>query len=311
MKPRAFAVGLPAALLIGVGVTAAAAHQPPAEPARNATATARAPFSAGVHARPAEPAAPSPTRASPREQANLAAAVSRAVNDVVPGTDIGLAVYDRATESMLTALNPDEQFYTASVMKLLIVTEVLRQAQWRLPAGEDRTELQVMLSGSADWVANVLWSRHGGTDIDRNVARLMGLTGTTPPADPEEWETTRMTPRDIVRVYDYIDEEMPGEAGDFVLDALARTTRIALDGFDQHFGIPTALPNSGWAVKQGWMEVDGGVVLNTTGVVGKGGRYIVALLTLQPESTGFDAAREAVTAGVAALAPALSGRPPR
>ncbi|MFC4001949.1 hypothetical protein ACFS2C_18830 [Prauserella oleivorans] len=310
MKPRALAVGLSAAVLIAVGVTAAA-HHPPGEPAGHATTTARAPYSAGVLARPAEPAAPPPTPASPREQANLAAAVSDAVNEVVPGTDIGLAVYDRTTESMLTSINPDEQFYTASVMKLLIVTEVLRQAGWRLPAGEDRTELQVMLSGSADWVANVLWNRHGGTEIDRNAAHLMGLTGTTPPTDPEQWEMTRMTPRDIVTVYDYIDEKMPATAGDFVLDALARTTRIALDGFDQHFGIPAALPNTAWAIKQGWMEIDNGVVLNTTGVVGTGGRYIVALFTLQPDGTGFDSASEAVTAGMAALAPTLAGRPPR
>lgn len=253
-----------------------------------------------------EPTGSPPSPLSGDERRALAEAVSTAVSKHAPGSEVGLAVYDRLAESMVAELNADEQFYTASVVKLLIVTDSLRDAGWAPPRGHERQDLVALLSRSADWVASSRWARDGGPVIVTDTADLMGLGATTPPRVADQWELTRTTPRDVLAVYDYIATDMPDTAGDFVLNALGGATRVAADGFDQFFGIPAALPDSDWAIKQGWMRVNNGVVLNTTGIVGAQGRYQVALLTLQPQGTSFADARAAVTAGIAALAPALT-----
>jgi hypothetical protein len=244
--------------------------------------------------------------ASPDEQAALAEAVSNAVNDAVPGTEIGLVVYDHLTEAVLTSVRADQQFYTASVVKLLIVIQVLRDTSWEVPTGSERKDLVAMLSYSADGVASRLWGAYGGPVIITEVAALVGLSDTSPPRNPGRWELTRMSPRDVLSVYEYIDNEIPRDAREFVLTALANASNLAADGFDQFFGIPRALPDTEWAIKQGWMRIDNGLVLNTTGIVGPDQRYVVALLTRQPGGTRFEDGHAAVTAGIAALASTLT-----
>ncbi|RBM20327.1 hypothetical protein DI005_13270 [Prauserella sp. PE36] len=304
MKPRAIGLSALAAGLVATVITVSAVTRADTVASPEPQSTTRAPVAEEAFTRP--PLTPTTEAPAPeRERAKLAQAVSGAVASVVPGTRMGLAVYDRLTDSMLTSLNADEQFYTASVVKLLIVTEVLREADWRVPGGTERQELHAMLAGSADRVASALWGAYGGTEIDRDAAELMGLENTSPPREEGQWELTRMSPRDIVTVYEYLDDELPRPASDFVLGALADATRVAVDGFDQYFGIPGALPGTEWAVKQGWMEVGDGLVLNTTGIVGSDERYIVSLLAHLPAGTGFAEARTALTAGIAALAPSL------
>ncbi|MEU3274123.1 serine hydrolase [Saccharomonospora sp. NPDC006951] len=241
------------------------------------------------------------------DDAALAHRVAAAVTDVVPGTRVGLAVHDRLTGTTVTSMNADEQFYTASVVKLLIAIAVLREANWQVPEGQDRTDLAAMLSGSSDPVASALWGAHGTTDINHDVSALLGLRDTSPPSHAGQWEMTRMSPRDVIRVYEFIDAEMPGPARDFIVTALAEATRVAVDGFDQYFGIPDALPGAEKAVKQGWMHISDGLVLNTTGLVGAEGRYVVVLLTEGPSASTFDPAATALTRGVAVLAPTLTG----
>lgn len=264
--------------------------------------TGQVPFTAEALAEPFSV----PALASPDEQAALAEAVTTAVNDAVPGTQIGLAVYDQLTEETLTSVNADQQFYTASVVKLLIAIQVLRDAGWKVPTGSEREGLVAMLSRSADGVASTLWRAHGGPAITGEVTALAGLADTIPPRNPDQWESTRMSPRDVLSVYKYIDNELPPDAREFVLTALADATDPAADGFDQFFGIPDALPDTEWATKQGWMRITDGLVLNTTGIVGSDRRYVVALLTRHPGGIGFGDARAAVTAGIAALAPTLT-----
>lgn len=296
------AAGLIAAVL---SVSFTAPPEQSTEPATHATESLTAAASP-PSLLPSSPPPDEPVPVSAAEQAALAEAVSRAVNEVVPGTEVGLAVHDQLTGKMLTSVHADEQFYTASVVKLLIGIQVLRQANWEVPTGTDRDELAAMLSGSSDWVAAALWGAHGGPAITTEVTALVGLDGTSPPRNPQQWEMTRMSPRDVLRVYQYIDNEMPQQAREFVLTALATAPALATDGFDQFFGIPGALPDTGWAIKQGWMRIDNGLVLNTTGIVGSDRRYLVALLTRQPGGTSFEDGRAAVTAGIAALTPALN-----
>jgi hypothetical protein len=116
---------------------------------------------------------------------------------------------------------------------------------------------------------------------------------------------TSTTPNDLVALYRFLTHDVPSEVSTPILDAMAAAKDPAADGFPQYFGIPDALPGRDWAVKQGWMEIKRAVVLNTTGLVGS--RYVVVLLAELPLGTSYARGRSALTAGIAAVAPALSG----
>ncbi|GAB2750257.1 hypothetical protein GCM10027199_22970 [Amycolatopsis magusensis] len=251
------------------------------------------------------PSAPAPeVPLTEEEQAELASAVVAAVEAAAPGTDLGLAVYDRVARSAVAIENADTQFYSASVVKLLIAIDLLHDAGW---IADDRAKenLAQLLGASNDGVADALWAAGGRRDIVRQASALIGLVSTTPPNVSDEWEMTRISARDVVTTYEYIHHQLPETARDVLLAALTGPDERAADGFDQFFGIPAALPGTNWGVKQGWMRAAGHVVLHTTGVVGD--RYSVALLTHQPSRLSYDSASQALTAGIAALAPVLSG----
>lgn len=248
---------------------------------------------------------PAATTAPAPQPAELGRAAFEAVGAVVEGTTIGLAVYDRRAGTFLATRNAEQQFYAASVVKLLIAVDVLQQAGPELPPERIREQLAAMLSLSNDGVATALWHANGGPEIDRRMIELIGLSHTAPPRQPEEWELTRMSALDVVTTYEFIENDLPGSGGGLVEAALMAATNQAADGFDQFFGIPRALPGAESAIKQGWMRVRRGVVLHTTGVVGPDARYVVALLTELPVGTDFETGRDAVTTGVSAIAPYL------
>lgn len=305
VRRRAVVLSLVTAGLVAAVVTSSLDRPAPsADLPRTETGTA-APSST-TRVTPATTATPAPSPLPEAERAALATAVTNAVGDIAPGTELGLAVYDRLTESYVARVNADRPFYTASVVKLLIVTDRLRESGWRLPDGELRTQIVAMLRESTDWIAQTLWDDGGGPAIDTRMAEHMGLSQTHPPNDADQWELTRMSARDVVTVYRYLLDRMPSPANAFVLDALRTATPEGADGFDQTFGLRSAFPEATRAIKQGWMRVDAGLVLNTTGLVGDGDRYVVVLLALLPHGTGFDDGRKAVTAGVAALDRAMT-----
>src|SRR5215470_18920231 len=109
------------------------------------------------------------------------------VRDGLPvpaGVTAGIAVFDRYSGQFVQQLNADHPFRSASVVKLLIVLDVL----WDLgPAydvpPEDHASLEVMLRSSDDDAASYYWDQRGGAAIvDRMVERL-GLSHTAgPPA---------------------------------------------------------------------------------------------------------------------------------
>lgn len=300
MGHRAVAAGVVAGALLAAGITVStggASDRPTAGDDRRSVIAA-APGRSGDGSALEPPA-------TPREREQAGRAVVAAVNGVAGGSTPGLAVYDRRTGTLVAGASADRPFYTASVVKLLIAVDVLRHQDWRVAGGDTASDLTAMLSASDDAAATRLWNEFGGSEIVERTSELIGLRATTPPAEAEEWELTRMSPRDIVRTYTYLQSEVPRPARETVFDALDRFDPTAADGFDQRFGIPTAFGDDTVAVKQGWMPVGDEVVLNTTGVVGDGGRFVIALPVTMPGDTGFATAREALTAGARALAGAL------
>ncbi|MCW2877941.1 MAG: hypothetical protein JWQ95_2041 [Sphaerisporangium sp.] len=253
---------------------------------------------------------------------------------VPPGTTASYMVFDRTTGKATLGYRVHSRFRSASVVKILIALDYLesRKPGTAVPPG-DQDLLQRMLRSSDDDAASAFWDRGGQGEIIRRVARRAGLTDTAPPPSykPGFWGYTAISAADVVRTYRYLLDRADPKVRDLVLGHLRDATRCAADDFDQYFGIPSALPRP-WAVKQGWSgygstpavrcagthatgaaagaEATGGTtealtrppvnlsrpVLHTTGLVGKGDRLIVVVLTLQPSGASFKASAARLTA---------------
>jgi len=134
-----------------------------------------------------------------------------------------------------------------------------------------------------------------------------------------------------VKIYQYILDKADPKIRDFIMGNLHEATSCASDGFDQSFGIPSAVPGE-VAFKQGWSRFgdvpprpcveptpgtpvgaakDGPVsatrtlaeptldltspAMHTTGTYGSHDRKIMAVLTLEPEGTTWDVSAERIT----------------
>ncbi|MGV9359216.1 hypothetical protein [Amycolatopsis sp. NPDC003731] len=111
-----------------------------------------------------------------------------------------------------------------------------------------------------------------------------------------------MSPTDVVTVYRHITAALPEEQRGFLTGAMESAPRTAVDGFDQHFGIPRAFSGAAWAVKQGWGSSESRRVLNTTGLVRTpSGTYAVAVMASWSDTIDWPAATTAVTTAVGSL----------
>ncbi|MBU3064377.1 gag protein [Nocardia sp. NEAU-G5] len=312
-----FVVGAVAAVALVAGAVAtplarAAAHGTVAAHRNSAPAVAPAPLPPlpGLPALPALPGLPStgsagtaPAPAQPSPQA-LAQQMQSAIVVASPGTQVGIDVVDTGTGATVAELNSGGQFYTASVVKLLIALDELNSQGWQADPAT-ASQLDQMLSTSDDGIADALWDTDGGGAIVSRMAGLLGLTGTQPPSDPDQWGETLTTAQDVVAIYRYLDTAVPAPARDVIMNGLQGAQQTAADGTDQYFGIPDGLSGTDWAIKQGWMSLDSGTTLDTTGLVGAGPgkpmHYAVVVLSSQPASVSWSNGGAALTAGVRVL----------
>jgi hypothetical protein len=167
-----------------------------------------------------------------------------------PDSRFGAVVVDRVTGGTIVDHHGDDQFRSASMVKLLIALDLLERPA---PLAEtDRALISSMLRSSDDDAASVLWAREGAPAIvERSVARL-GLTDTEPPASRSSWGYTATSAVDVARVYRHLLDTAPVPVRDLVLGELRATTRCAVDGRDQYSGLPHAAAGRPWAAKQGW-----------------------------------------------------------
>jgi hypothetical protein len=249
------------------------------------------------------------TLAGPAHAAHTASARSP---KVPAGTTAAWVVFDRQAGSFVAVRNAHRKYRSASVVKILIAIDYLERRK-SVPAA-DAGLLKVMLRSSDDDAASAFWDRGGKGQIIVRTARKLGLSDTTPPpaSKPGFWGYTSLSAYDIVRTYRYLLDRADAKVRDTILGHLRQSTPCGTDGFDQTFGIPDAVPKP-WAVKQGWsgfgttppIRCDakaasapiswvaqratgsgvpdyGRPVLHTTGLAGKGDRFILAVLTAHP-----------------------------
>jgi hypothetical protein len=207
-------------------------------------------------------------------------------------------VIDRKTGETLLSKDPNAQYRSASLVKLLIAIDIV------IKDPDPDPRLARMLSMSDDNIASILWVRDGGPAIVTRTAREIGLKHTEPPKDGGRWGDTLITAADIVTVYQYI-LKLPRDKQSLLLNPLRGATRLGADGFNQYFGIPVALDSWQWAIKQGWAAGHGATDAHTSGLVGENDRYIVVVLTSYTNGMDVVAASRAVTTKTATIIPLL------
>lgn len=221
--------------------------------------------------------------ASPSAISDISAADISDIAAAGGSSDVGLALLDLHTGQVVSAQG-DKPFYSASLSKLVVAFDALRQQ----PSDEDRDLIRRALSASDDNAMDVLWTRFDGMGAIGRVAAEAGLTGTHAPDDPSQWGEVVITANDMVRLYEHI---LASPERDEIIAALSSATATAADGFDQAFGL---LGVTGAYAKQGWMYyLPSDVYLHSAGVVDD--RYAVAVLTTSPTGN-WTTARESVNA---------------
>ncbi|MFD4643240.1 serine hydrolase [Lentzea sp. NPDC058436] len=203
-------------------------------------------------------------------------------------SDVGVAILDLKSGQTVSAQG-DQPFYSASLAKLILAFDALRQPL----SAEDQDLINRALSASDDNAMDVLWTRFDGMGAIGRVAVEAGLTGTHAPDDPSQWGEVVITANDMVRLYQHV---LASPQRDAVVAALSSAPATAADGFDQAFGL---LGVTGAYAKQGWMYyLPSYVYLHSAGVLDD--RYAVAVLTTSPTGN-WTAARESINAVTTAV----------
>ncbi|RSM82523.1 hypothetical protein DMH04_25320 [Kibdelosporangium aridum] len=245
---------------------------------------------------------PEPSR-EPLAQAppatNFAAAMVDAANAAVPkGVTSGIAVMDLRTGQLATS--GTEQFYSASLSKLMLIVDMLDRDVELTPAVQD--QISRALGPSDDNAMNSLWVRFDGPTAMDRVAGSVGMVDTHGSGDRSQWGEVVVSPVGYARLYQHIMTEMHPDDRNIIVKSLAGAQPAAADGFNQGFGL-LGLPQT--VTKQGWMYYGNRLYLHSAGVVGTGtDQYAVVLMTSQAASAG------AARANVSALANAIMSAMP-
>ncbi|WP_238598494.1 class A beta-lactamase-related serine hydrolase [Saccharothrix sp. ALI-22-I] len=250
--------------------------------------------------------------------------------EVAPDVTAAFAVFDRKTGRTTLSYNEHKQFRSASIVKILIALDYLetRGPDAEIPEA-DLVRLVPMLRSSDDNAASELWVQEGWEKIVERMVVKLGLDDTEPPVNVGFWGYTALSAADVVKIYRYVLDEAHPKFRDFIMGNLHEATTCATDGFDQSFGIPSAVPGE-VAFKQGWSRFgdvpprpcvepqrprtdigaaeDGPVTraeaadldltspaMHTTGTYGPRDRKIMVVLTLEPEGTTWDVSADRIT----------------
>ena len=134
---------------------------------------------------PSAPEAPP----EPEFEAGLADAPVTAAQAVVSGgTELAVAVLDRATDETALGVFAAEPLYTASLSKLLVAVDLVERRRTESlvldPGALD--QLRRMLSASDDSAMSALWSRFDGAGAPGRVSARLGLQDTSAASDASQ-----------------------------------------------------------------------------------------------------------------------------
>jgi hypothetical protein len=230
----------------------------------------------------AAPSVTSAPEAAPAPKPDYAATMLQAAQGAVPkGISFGMAVLD--LQSGQLAVSGTQQFYSASLSKLMLVVDMLdRDAPL---SGTDHRLISRALGASDDNAMNSLWTKFDGYNAMTRVAKSLGMAGTQTTSDRSQWGEVKISPAGFARLYQHIMNEMTDDDETIIVSALGAAPPAAADGFNQHFGLLGGPLKA--VAKQGWMYYGNRLYLHSAGVVMNGSdQYVVVLMSVQPSSSG-------------------------
>ena len=122
-----------------------------------------------------------------------------------------------------------------------------------LPVSDaDLALLQRALGPSDDAAMSALWDRFDGPGAARRMTARLGLTGTIAPRDPSQWGEMSVPAVDMVRIWQYVLDEVPAVDRDLLISAMAAAPTLASDGFDQAFGLLSPAVDGSAAAQARW-----------------------------------------------------------
>jgi hypothetical protein len=237
--------------------------------------------------------------------APVSAVVQAAERAAAPGMNLGVAVLDVSSGELIEGSNARRQVYSASLAKLIVVVDMVdrRRSNGVTITASDVDLVGRALRGSDDGAMNVLWGRFDGQGAVGRLSARLGLTGTEAPDDSTQWGETLVTATDFTKIYQHILKDLTPEDRQLITGPLASAQHIAVDGFDQFFGLLLHGASAQVYAKQGWVNYRPSTVyLHSAGVVHSdrtGKDYAVALLSQQSASNQTARARLSTVAGAA------------
>jgi hypothetical protein len=252
------------------------------------------------------PTTPVPT--TPPDNPAAAVMAVKAVDGMATSSDqLGVAILDRTTGALTVGGQGATPFYSASVIKLFLIVDVLHDAETGQDTlGPDATGLiQRALSLSDDNAMDTLWEQYDGPAAIDQLVSLVHLQDTQLPSDTTQWGETVISARDVVAVYQYALTLLNPADRDLVMNALGSAADTGVDGFDQAFGLLNPPRPATVKAKQGWMIYGSEMLLHSTGVVGSQNQYVVAVLSQQYAGLGWAGGRANLDSAVGGLLRAL------
>lgn len=296
-----------AGVLVMWSVTTSASKRDASPPPVTTGEASTAPPAVASLADPPEPPARSapPPPVAPVSPKALVAAAEGAAPD---GMTLGVAVLDVNTGELVAGSDGERRFMAASLTKLILAVDILDQhrAEGRPLDAEDRDLVGRALSSSDDNAMNALWGRHDGAGGVGRVADRLGLTASLPPGSAEMWGDAEVTAADMAGLCRYVLRDMAPEDAAVIVGALSAAAPVATDGFAQDYGLLHQGASPRHYAKQAWVEyAPAGYLLHSVGVAydtRTGHAYAVALLSIQPYTSGQEARDRLSSVAAAAMA---------
>jgi CubicO group peptidase (beta-lactamase class C family) len=267
------------------------------------------------------PTAPSstttPTTTTPPAPADpLAAGAAQAAVHAVDarssgGVTFGVAVLDRASGQETDGADADKTFYSASVAKLFLITDLLHQQEQGTItlSAADLDNVHLALTISDDDSMDALWDKYGGVSAVEQLVSVAHLRDTGVNSEVTQhglWGGLDISARDVLAVYQYVLTQLSPADRDLIIGNLNQAKAVGFQSFNQAFGLLGPTRTASTKAKQGWMSFGGTVYLHTTGVLDSGNQVVVAILSSRPgHTTTYADAEPQLTAATQALVRAL------
>jgi len=207
----------------------------------------------------------------------LAARLSSGILSALSGrsSTVGLKVYDRVT-GVTCKLHPHWHFGSASVVKVTILSALLRKEHGNLTAAQRQLATQ-MITVSDNNAASALWAETGPTSM-QNFLNLAGMRETQLGPDGY-WGLTQITAHDemtLLKLLTSKNSVLSAASCGYVLNLMAHVIP------SERWGVPAGAPtNVTVHVKNGWLPqpTHGWRIHSIGSFSGHGRNYMIVVLT--------------------------------